>query len=131
MGILEKIAKFWKPEGNENTKVMEPGKATFLLTFKDLTIGTLWTENSIWYFEYTDAYKNSPSCSALIDFPNKQRIYQSEALWPFFVHRIPGLKQPAVQEILRLEHIDPRDEVKLLRRFGQYNISNPYILQPA
>jgi HipA-like protein len=131
MSFFEKITRLWKPQGNEDTQVTSTQKAAFSLSFKNVNIGTLWVEDGIWYFEYTDEYKNDATRSALIDFPNKHRRYQRNELWPFFVHRIPGLKQPAIQEILKLEEIDPHDEVSLLKRFGQHNISNPYILLPA
>jgi len=49
-------------------------------------------------------------------------------LWPFFGIRIPGLKQPAIQEILRNENIETDNDVELLKRFGQKTISNPYEL---
>ncbi|KAK6033622.1 hypothetical protein OSTOST_00220 [Ostertagia ostertagi] len=42
--------------------------------------------------------------------------------------RIPGLKQPAIQEILKREKIDSGNDIELLKRFGQKTISNPYEL---
>lgn len=132
MGILKNLmGVVWKPKGNQETKVSELNEASFLLIFKDLVIGKLWVKESIWHFEYSDEYKEDESSFALMDFPDKNKLYRSQSLWPFFVHRIPGLKQPAIQDILRLEHIDPKDEVQLLRRFGKTTIANPYLLQPA
>ncbi len=51
-------------------------------------------------------------------------------LWPFFVIRIPGLGQPAVQRVIREENIDPSNEAQLLKRFGKTTIANPFTLIP-
>ena len=42
--------------------------------------------------------------------------------------RIPGLKQPAIKEILEKESIDKENEAALLVRFGRKTIANPYEL---
>ena len=42
--------------------------------------------------------------------------------------RVPSLKQPLIREIVRVEGLDSRDEVQLLRRFGRKTISNPFEL---
>jgi hypothetical protein len=54
--------------------------------------------------------------------------YTSPTLWPFFRVRIPGLKQPAVREIILKENLDIENEAALLKRFGERTISNRYIL---
>ncbi len=46
----------------------------------------------------------------------------------FFQTCIPGLKQPAVKEILDKENINVENEAALLKRFGKKTISNPYEL---
>ena len=67
----------------------------------------------------------------IIGFPDLDKTYKSELLWPFFQVRIPGLKQPAIQEILKNEKIDEFNEVQLLKRFGKKIIANPYELVMA
>jgi len=44
---------------------------------------------------------------------------------------LPGLKQPAIQEILKNEEIDKGNEIALLKRFGRKTITNPYELVMA
>lgn len=61
-------------------------------------------------------------------FSNLNKVYKNETLWPFFRIRIPGLKQPAVKEILKKENINETNELELLKRFGHKTISNPYEL---
>jgi HipA-like protein len=103
--------------------------ATFNLMVGNLTIATLHCENSIWEFKYTEEFKKQSESYTTIDgFPNIDKVYKSYSLWPFFQTRIPGLKQPAVIEILEKENIDKNNEFELLKRFGKKTISNPYEL---
>ena len=60
--------------------------------------------------------------------PDLDKVYKKETLWPFFLVRIPGLKQPAIKEIIEKENIDSQNEAALLKRFGKHSISNPYEL---
>jgi len=57
--------------------------------------------------------------------------YQSEDLWPLFLSRIPGLKQPGIQKILKENHLSETDTVALLKRFGGQSIQYPYLLEPV
>ena len=66
----------------------------------------------------------------LIDFPDTNKTYRSDELWPFFLSRIPGLSQPAVKELLRKEKINEDDEAALLKRFGKTSITSPFTLVP-
>lgn len=102
----------------------------FALKYNRIHIGTLSFADGMWHFSYEDAFADQQELLPLMDFPNIQRKYTSAYLWPFFVQRIPGLKQPAVQRILKAENISATDTLALLSRFGRNCISNPYILIP-
>jgi HipA-like protein len=115
--------------GNDDVQTPITVQITFLLLYGQQQVGFLMLQDGVWQFAYTDSYKINAALPALPDFPDKERTYRSPILWAFFAHRIPGLKQPAIQEIIRREHIDPHNEVDLLRRFGRAVISNPYVLQ--
>jgi HipA-like protein len=107
-------------------------EAKFILKVDDISIGTLYCQKGEWVFKYTSDFKNhSQEYNRIIGFPDMDKTYQSDSLWPFFKIRIPGLKQPAIQEIIRKEHIDSANEVELLKRFGYKTISNPYQLVMA
>lgn len=107
----------------------ENEEAKFFLTVDNIRVGILQCENGEWYFKYTDDFKkNSNKYNRIIGFPDLDKTYKNDILWPFFQIRIPGLKQPAIQEILEEENIDETNEVALLKRFGQKTISNPYEL---
>jgi len=103
----------------------------FKLLIDDLIVGELKCEEGIWIFKYSDDFKKqSGEYKRIIGFPDLNKEYRSDTLWPFFRIRIPGLKQPAIQEILIKEHIDKENEAALLKRFGKKTIANPYILNP-
>ena len=107
-------------------------KATFILKVEDIDLGILKSENGEWIFMYTDDFKKyGEKYTTIVGFPDVDKIYRSEMLWPFFRIRIPGLKQPAIQEILEKEKINEQNEVQLLKRFGKKTIANPYQLLSA
>ncbi|MBC9890509.1 MAG: hypothetical protein F7B06_11875, partial [Opitutae bacterium] len=62
--------------------------------------------------------------------PHLDKLYESDALWPFFLIRIPGLGQPAIKRMISEENIDPSNEAQLLKRFGKTTIANPFTLIP-
>lgn len=117
-----------RQDGREGLYTPQHEEAEFLLRDRDLEVGHLWLRDGKWHFEYADAFPQQKIVSLLIDFPRLDKHYESEALWPFFAIRIPGLKQPAIQRILRAENIDARNEAQLLKRFGETTIANPFTL---
>jgi len=104
--------------------------ATFELKVDDIVIGVLHCENGVWEFKYSEEFKeHQDEYNYIAGFSNLNKVYQSDTLWPFFQTRIPGLKQPAVKEILKKEKINEANELELLKRFGKKTISNPYELE--
>lgn len=133
--MLQKL-KYWffKDEDNFDVQVQLPENedAKFLLKVDNISIGFLYCNNGDWFFKYTDDFKkHSGEYNHIIGFSNLDKTYKSDTLWPFFQARIPGLKQPAIQEILKNEKIDKENEAALLKRFGEKTISNPYELVVA
>jgi HipA-like protein len=128
--MLSKIKK-WFSKGDEDYAMHLPkdAKAHFILKIEDVEVGHLNCLDGIWEFKYTEEFKSkSNQYKPIIGFPNLNETYKDETLWPFFRLRIPGLKQPSIQEILKEEKIDQENEVELLKRFGKWTISNPYSL---
>ncbi len=122
---------FSKKEDDMAMQVQLPKDETakFILTVDNINIGVLSCDKSEWYFHYTDEFKkHADEYNRIVGFPDLNKTYKSETLWPFFQIRIPGLKQPAIREILEKEKIDKANEAALLKRFGQKTISNPYEL---
>ncbi|MHB8261810.1 MAG: HipA N-terminal domain-containing protein [Bacteroidia bacterium] len=128
---IQKKLKDWFSKGDEDLETHLPldENATFMLKVDNIEIGKLHCENGVWEFAYTDEFKKiGKDYNLITGFPDLNKVYRENTLWPFFRVRIPGLKQPGVQEIIKKEKINQENEVSLLKRFGQKTISNPYVL---
>lgn len=106
-------------------------QAKFLLTYNSLLIGTLSVAEGVWKFEYSDDFRSNGTLRPIVEFPDVNKIYQSKELWQFFASRIPSLEQAEVEEIIKREHIEEDDAVRLLKRFGERTITNPFNLKAA
>ncbi len=102
-------------------------KPVFFLKYNNQEIGKLSFDKETWHFEYSEWFKNQDDFRPLIEFPDKEKHYQSPELWTFFASRIPSLKQPKVQEFIS-ENNDKVDFIELLKKFGKTSINNPYHL---
>jgi HipA-like protein len=125
--IGKAISSLWKTEGQALIETPQTLRSSFQLCYGTLNIGTLQLADGIWTFSYSQEFKDQDTIKPITEFPNPNKTYQSEALFPFFVHRIPSLSQPKVQDTIRHEKIEP-NEVALLKRFGEFSISNPFRL---
>ena len=107
----------WKTKGQED--IVKPVKEhiIFDLNYEDLLIGTLeWTEEK-WIFQYSKNFKLQNRIKPIPDFPTIDKVYKSKELYPFFVQRIPSLKQPKVQQTIKKENIKNTDEATMLKIF--------------
>lgn len=129
--MLRKFLYLFRKDQDENVvRLPENKEAKFILIADNIKIGFLYCEKGEWFFKYSDEFKSqSDKYHRIVGFPDLNKIYNSEVLWPFFRIRIPGLKQPAIQEILKKENIDEENDIELLKRFGNKTISNPYELE--
>lgn len=121
---------FQTKEQSYIAEVPESTSATFYLSFKKIQVGILILKNGIWEFQYSDEFKKQDQILALVNFPDKYKIYKSDDLFPFFVLRIPGegqLKAKGI-DITKKAYSNP---VNLLNWYGKKNIANPYILEMA
>ena len=116
--------------GREHLRPSKEEKADFLLQYHNLDVGRLSLREGTWHFEYTDAFRHRKDIRPIVNFPHLDKHYESDTLWPFFVIRIPGLKQPAVQREIKEQELDERNEAQLLKHFGKTSIANPFILIP-
>lgn len=103
----------------------------FSLKVDNLEIGQLEAKDGIWVFRYSEEFRNQHHYRRLTGFSDLNKEYRSDELWPFFKTRIPGLKQPMIQEILAKENIDKSNEAMLLKRFGKNTMTNPYVLEAS
>lgn len=141
--MANRLAEYFRKQLSKPTKEevsSEAEKATFILLHQELHLGTLEFNEGIWSFEYSLIYRqllkkmiesgNTQNAMVLplFAFPDVDKKYESSNLWPFFTARIPGLKQPEVQNIMTSDNIKSTDLVRLLKRFGQKTIINPFEL---
>lgn len=121
--MIKRILKYFKSdEGQENFYTPTDVETVFKLTYRSLQIGALSLKAGEWSFKYSEDFKNQDKIKPLLDFPDVNKVYTSEELYPFFIQRIPGVGQ----NIRKSENLN---EVDLLKKFGKQTISNPFILQ--
>ncbi|MCU0436054.1 MAG: HipA N-terminal domain-containing protein [Bacteroidia bacterium] len=127
--MLNKLINLFGKGDEDETHLPENESYNFRLMVDNLEVGTLRCESGFWFFKYSDEFKKHlQEYKPLTEFPDLEKEYQDDFLWPFFKIRIPGLKQPAIQEIIKREKIDQMNEAALLKRFGERTIANPYQL---
>jgi HipA-like protein len=102
-------------------------QTAFSLTYKSLDIGVL-SFNGNWVFQYSNDFMNQDKIKPITGFPNIYKVYQSPNLFPFFDFRIPSLKRPEIQDIIKKEKLDATNKAELLAFFGKKTITNPYVL---
>lgn len=127
---LEKLIHRWFRKEKNDVELFLPNEEQekFILKLDNIEIGYLECHEGKWSFYYSELFKQKDDLYSIPGFPNLDKKYYSESLWPFFKIRIPGLGQPAIKEILSKENIDKRNELALLKRFGKRSIANPYTL---
>lgn len=128
--MLKKIAKaLWHTEGMNDRLTPDNFKGEFVLTYNKLVIGYLSINEGKWTFEYSEEFKRQNDVLPLSNFPDKNTIYSSKELWPFFASRIPSAAQLEGRD-LPVNKDAERNEVNLLRKYGHKTITNPFTLQP-
>lgn len=135
MKTIKKIFNCFGKDQTEkqlNLLIKHHQNATFILMLDKIKVGFLHFKDDQWQFEYTKEFRDlSDMYNPIVGFPDLNKTYVSEELWPFFQIRKPGLNQPLIQEILKKEKINEDDDVQLLKRFGKKSISNPFELIPC
>ena len=123
---MNKIKK-WVPKGFFYKKE-KPEMVVFKLIFEHLHIGTLSFEKSNWQFKYTEEFKKQKELVPIMDFPDVNKTYESENLWPFFVSRIPSSATPYVKKKIETSKISKESLIEMLKTFGENTITSPFKL---
>ena len=131
MKTLKKLKLWWPWNSEENDDIKTPSniKVIFQLKYKELVIGYLKLIDGEWSFEYSEEFKKQDEILVLTEFLEKDEIYRSKALYPFFFQRIPSKSQPKVKRTLEKDKIKSDNLVELLKKFGELSIANPFKLQ--
>src|SRR6266481_3996587 len=105
-----------------SVQATKPGRAlSVYLPLADgsrILVGTLGIDAGEWVFDYSAAFKSREELPPIPDFPDKQRSYQSEKLWPFFEIRIPPPERPDVERIMKAKKLSAQDVFSLLAELG-------------
>jgi HipA-like protein len=125
IGIFKNM---WKVEGMDYQNNPTGKQSVFRLVYGKQLIGTLSYLDGIWEFKYSDEFKANASFQPIMDFPDKEKSYTNEELWPFFATRIPSLNQPYQIKKIEKANISKNDPVELLKLFGNETITNPFRL---
>lgn len=128
---IQSLFSLWKTEEQEHILMPTNTEAQFKLSYRTLEVGTLALKSERWHFAYSDSFKSQSKIKPLENFPDLEKHYESDELFPFFVSRIPGTGQPKVQKALKSEHANEENEVLLLKNFGNKSIANPFELRVA
>jgi HipA-like protein len=127
--IKRKLAQL-RAEGHDKLETPHDRRAVFVLRYDDELIGYLALEHGQWRFAYAPSFQRQSEIRPIVDFPDLNRVYHSDRLWPFFEHRIPSAAQPQIRRMMEDAGLDERDAVQLLTKFGRRSITNPLALSP-
>jgi HipA-like protein len=137
MGLREKLLGFlhdWgiSPAPAHETSSSRSGVDVVLqLTAEEpLLVGTLVTEGGEYVFRYSEAFKRRLEIPEITAFPDRNDVYRSAELWPFFQVRIPPVDRPDVRQILEAKKLDRTDLMSLLPALGGRAVTSPYDLVP-
>lgn len=102
------------------------GEAVILVFLDDEKIGSLRKEGETFVFKYDDEYARSPTAVAIPAFPDLQKEYRAERLWPFFGVRLPAVEREDVQRAMRGKDIEDDDVLRLLGELSKRAVSSLY-----
>jgi len=130
--MLDKVLRFFRGvSSGRGTEAVDRSKnAIFVLVLGRLPMLVLSRNSDGWTMRYTDAFKNQSRVAPLVPFPDVNKVYRSQELWPFFSVRIPSIARPEVERTVREEHLDYDDLAAMLRRFGRRSVADPFELRP-
>lgn len=120
------IAPLYWSENQNDVVLAADDDAKFRISLGKLLVGTLLYSGGMWYFSYSNEFKNQNGVLPLANFPSKDKEYSARELWPFFASRIPSNAQLQIDKNKPQENI-----VTLLQKFGRRTITNPYELCPV
>lgn len=128
--LWTRFRRIWENPETLHVRDTSPGEdGDFCLRYKDTSVGSLSFKDGMWTFRYADDFEKL-GLRTITEFPDVTKTYKSSELWPFFLMRIPSLRQTDIRNIVASEKIDEHDEAKLLRRFGRKTVANPFELVP-
>lgn len=122
------VKKYLTPSSHSDLQVKKSNEATFQLTLDEMEAGILSFKDGNWMFKYSDEYKEN-KLTPISGFPDLDKVYKSEELWPFFSSRIPSLARKSIQDKIKKKGLSENNYLELLSFFGKRTITNPFELK--
>ncbi|MCM2334357.1 MAG: HipA N-terminal domain-containing protein [Anaeromyxobacteraceae bacterium] len=91
-----------------------------------VTLGTLTKEGQEFVFRYDPRFAKAADSTPISAFPDLDREYRAEELWPFFAVRIPPVDREDVRQAMEKRHIPEKDVLRLLAELSGRGVSSPY-----
>ncbi len=85
-------------------------------------------QQRLYHFRYLPEFK-ALSLAPLPGLSADKAEHWSPALWAFFSERIPDLRRPEIQELLRKKRINKEDEWTLLSELGTRTVTDSFELR--
>lgn len=82
-------------------------------------------EQELYHFRYLPAFKEQ-NLAPLPGLPDTLQDHWSEDLWGFFAERIPDIRRPEIDALLKARKINRHDELVLLAELGGRAVTDPF-----
>lgn len=128
---MKLLKKLWQPDGMPHLEKPKKGNTKLVLSYEDKEVGTLNFNDGEWIFQYSDSFKIQNDLLPIMDFPDKNKVYRADELWPYFAVRIPSIETPYVQKRIKKNRIDSNNILEMLTAFGHKTISSPFLLNKS
>jgi HipA-like protein len=92
---------------------------------EEVTVGQLEFRDGTWTFRYDVQYKQREDLRPIEGLDDREEVYRSSMLFPFFAVRIPDIDRGDVKRRLDEERVRDPELTDLLRIFGRRVLSSP------
>jgi HipA-like protein len=92
---------------------------------ENVLVGRLSQEGDEFVFSYAESFKRR-DLPVVTAFPDKDQVYRSTTLWPFFQVRQPPTDRADVREFLERENVREEDVLGILATLSRKAVSSPY-----
>ncbi|HSS40482.1 MAG TPA: HipA N-terminal domain-containing protein [Polyangia bacterium] len=134
LGKLTVFLKTWglsaEPPADRSSNPTGVDVVLNLTAEEPLLVGTLSSEGGEYVFRYSEPFKHRLEIPPIGAFPDRDTVYRSRELWPFFQVRLPPFDRPDVRRVLEERNLDQTDLMSVLPALGGRTVTSPYNLVP-
>ncbi len=94
-----------------------------------IVMGRLRREGDAYRFDYEPGVMRRSDVQPIPEFPELDRTYRADRLWPFFTSRLPPLKRQDVKATIAARGVSPDDTLELLVELSGGSVASPYVLE--